>query len=1564
MKKHLLQIMQIHVKAFTLISLIFLMGFNGYAQQAGDYRSVTGSNQNFASASTWETYNGSSWVAAVSPPSQGQEGDITIVSGSDVTYTTTGDGFFQLNADITINGDFTVNVNTNSNSNFVARTNGFILNTGGRFLADFGNNPTLTVDIMEKFVINGGRLIYSSGGNKSAIFFDIYGDAFINGGLTLNESNNQGLNNSGLYMRGTGPQHLSISSQVSELARKRFFVQSGSTNEITVSYNGSMAQNTVFGSASLSGESFTGIQNRTSNINFTVNNSSATGVKLSRNQTVDGTLRLLEGELKDDIYSLSVTDGSLIERSGGELQNPPSFGNSSVNLLYSNHTSAVTMAKEVPTTDIIQDFTISNPNGVVADRDFTINGILDLAVDNPNATNGLLELVRDYTGYAQTPYDSANYKDSTQPFNDFNSYILTMGASASTVGIGDVTGKIRRTSLVQNTTYDFGHNNTRLSFSSVGGSAIPTAVTMLVSRGDYGEHIDNSGTVEINGTTANRNTVKRLYQIRREGGSPQSRFTVRFAYQDGELNANPEADLITWDHHLPYNGVTPHEHGRTSFNSTDNYVELSNHSVFYLAENGDTTFTKYWMLSEKESEGDYVWLGAVDNTSSGTNWNVLSNWNGGRVPDETANVTIPGSNVYDVAPTINTASGYSQPSSTEVTIGQVRMRTVEIANTGVLNINGAPNIYLYGGPNEGGGGINFSTISANGSINPGESTVHLLDDATASTATISGTAAFYNLVVSDNANLDVLSDAEIEILNSFSLNTGASVDAITQPNTIRYAGTDQTITEIGGYHTLDLSSTGTTGLPATLDIYGDLLVNQSTGLNLEPVGLNFLGSTQNIESGLLSSLSLGTVTVDNTDAVTSTIASLEVSDLNLTNGGFEVASGADLILSSLLNRTNGRLGGSGTIELAGGPTTTTIGSGLFLNDVHQGNLTLNVANADFTIVDGFEVKGNLNLTEGNVPLGTQTLKIGGNLTKTNGIIDASAAVIEFTGAGSQSVASDAFIDHTVSYVKNSGAGGPNLSSELNVTDLVEVSSGTIQSNGNLKLLCDFGTPPKTAQVAELVNGSITGDVVVEQCYPARRAFRLISSSVNTSSSIRANWQEGASNYLADPNPGYGTHITGSKASETDNSLNNGFDYTPSGNPSLFQFENINRQWNPVAETEPQTLGAGVPYRLMIRGDRSIDVTNNESPPTDTRLRTTGELLIGSNLQSNLSEVADKLSIIGNPYQAQVDMHLVLTNSTNLSATEYYIWDPTLGGSTGRGAYVTIDLPSGNSSIDPNEPDEPTSANQYLQPMQAAFVRTVAEGGASINFQESFKNVSPAQTETKSLSQIEYINIQLFDADSYAEGNTPSDGLRINFNDSYSVTAKDDSPKLGNLDENLVRVEGNEYSAIERRPFPVGEEKLQLFINQYTKESYVLKFDLTSNLNTKLFIEDKYLNEIFEITKANDTYKFMIDQSVPKSLASNRFSLVLDPISLSAVDEELIRLNVYPNPTKGSFKISGQDLAQGAGVEIYNILGQQVYKRDFKGQSTIEINDFNSNTGIYLIKIETNKGKTTLKLVKE
>lgn len=493
---------------------------------------------------------------------------------------------------------------------------------------------------------------------------------------------------------------------------------------------------------------------------------------------------------------------------------------------------------------------INNTAGVVAKGDLTVNGILNLVTANPNATNGALEMVIDYTGYAQNPYGTGDYTNSTASFNNLNSYVLTMGPSATTVGIGDVTGKIRRTSLVDNTTYTFGNKNTQLRLNSVSGSAIPSQITVVATRGTYGTHIDNTGGVAINGTTANRNAVQRLYQILRTGGDVASRFTLRMAYEDGDLNGNTEANLVSWDHHLPYGAITPHEHGKTSANATENWVELSNHSVNYLATEGATTFTKYWMLSAKESLNDYEWLGAI-NVPGQTNWNITENWKSGKIPNETANVFIPNTSETLHDPVIDANSGYGILDGTTVTTGQVRMRTLEIASGGVLTVasGAAPTITLYGGPNVGGGGVNYGSWLNNGTFTAANSTVIFDFDNTATESTIAGSTTFNNLTIANGKRATIQENAQIAI--SGTLTNGGVLDATTNLNTVIFNGsTDQTVVATNGsdlaYYSLELGGTGVKSFATAPSIKGDFIQSGSATITVPSV-ITFNGSVaQNI----------------------------------------------------------------------------------------------------------------------------------------------------------------------------------------------------------------------------------------------------------------------------------------------------------------------------------------------------------------------------------------------------------------------------------------------------------------------------------------------------------------------------------------------------------------------------------------------------------------------------------------------------------------------------------------------------------------------------------------------
>ena len=621
------------------------------------------------------------------------------------------------------------------------------------------------------------------------------------------------------------------------------------------------------------------------------------------------------------------------------------------------------------------------------------------------------------------------------------------------------------------------------------------------------------------------------------------------------------------------------------------------------------------------------------------------------------------------------------------------------------------------------------------------------------------------------------------------------------------------------------------------------------------------------------------------------------------------------------------------------------------------NVTIPNTVSNYPVLDINTGADNLILEAGaSIDLNGYLFTIQGTITAgNNAFIDGSEpnSELSFSGQSAQTIPSG-FINGDLANLTIANNNGVTVNTSIEITEILNVEAGQLSTNGNITLKCDF--TGNTAQLDQ-VTGSISGDITTEQCFPARRAYRFVTSSVTSSTSIRENWQENASSYTDNPQPGYGTHITG-VGENADGT--NGFDFTPSGLPSMYELDNTNQSWFTTSNTNSSTLIAGKPYRLMIRGDRSIDVTNNETSATNTKLRNTGSVTIGAtNFSNGFSATQGDFNFFGNPYHAIVDMSEVLVNtsSSNVNKLYYYIWDPTQGT---RGAYSTIDVLTNSGTIG--------AGNKFLQPMQAGFFLTANEGTIpTLTFLEENKAVNKPSTSVfrNANSAEKSLHLKMYTEEAYNNNQNASDGLKIKFETSAdnAYTYKD-APKMFNLDENIARDINGSLSSIEKRSLPLTTESLLLFTSNYKTTNYTFTVDLNGLEDYDIYIKDNFTGSLTLLSNTDNAYSFAVDfeNSSSLSTANDRFELVFEISSLGNEDFSKNEFTIYPNPTTGYLNIQNNSDSQIKKVSIYNLLGKEVYTAKSSEINTLNIQQLQA--GVYLIKATTEAGNTiTKKIIK-
>jgi hypothetical protein len=631
------------------------------------------------------------------------------------------------------------------------------------------------------------------------------------------------------------------------------------------------------------------------------------------------------------------------------------------------------------------------------------------------------------------------------------------------------------------------------------------------------------------------------------------------------------------------------------------------------------------------------------------------------------------------------------------------------------------------------------------------------------------------------------------------------------------------------------------------------------------------------------------------------------------------ATGAQVVnsvwLGSVDSDWNNSLNWSGTtvpfsnnnvIVQAAAPFSPVLRSGITINNLElQAGKTLDLTSTSITI-NGV-VSG----------IGTFSVSPASSIT-IGGTAGGSAGVIRFS--------SSANTIGTFTVNRTGTAGAVTLGSPVTVSDAFTVVAGTCNTGDQLTLSSDVNSSARVGASA----GTIAGKIIVEKYVPARRAWRLLCSSVSAveAPSINTAWQEGAvlssDNFAA----GFGTHITGGPTSK-------GFDQSPTNSSSIkYMYSNT---WNDLANTNATLVTRYPGYFFFLRGNRSYDIASTLSTmaPLPTVLRTKGNVNQG-NLPA-VSIAASGLTLVANPYASPVAFSAVAASGANLK-NRLYLWDPALGGTAGVGGYVVLDWNGeGYTAV-------PASAMTSIVPAGQAFFVESANGTSTgkVFFNEGQKvslSTQAAGKTTGSQSALA-INLMIFNDD---RTTAVTDGVLALYKSDYSGDVdKNDASKLNNLSDNISISSKGIQLTIERRALPQETETLMLNIASLRKPEYQLEI-VPANFGATGMIAslyDKYTNALTQLSSTDTTrYNFSVSSNA-LSQQAGRFSIVYRaaPITTSAPiavlnNETSINLeweianaqnvhtcDVEKADASGAFKSIGtvaQVLPNATNVSVYN-----------------------------------------------
>jgi hypothetical protein len=580
-----------------------------------------------------------------------------------------------------------------------------------------------------------------------------------------------------------------------------------------------------------------------------------------------------------------------------------------------------------------------------------------------------------------------------------------------------------------------------------------------------------------------------------------------------------------------------------------------------------------------------------------------------------------------------------------------------------------------------------------------------------------------------------------------------------------------------------------------------------------------------------------------------------------------------------------------------------------------------------------------------------TLQIAG-LIDNSGTLDVSAGTIKMNGMTLQTIPVNTFNNNSLLNLIISN--NVTFSGEINIMGTLSFRSSniTLNTGGYLTLK---STATGTARIADITNGGISsgnvvlGNVTIERYIPAKRAWRLLAAPISSTGAptINSAWQEGVT--VGDPNPGYGMQITGDVNAK-------GFDQGVNYNPSIKIYNSVGDSFSRL----PAATGTKIPisnypaYFTFVRGSRSTILTQGVNAiSSNTTLRIKGMINTGS-IPVNINP--GSFTLVGNPYPSTIDFHTLTKNNVS---DRFYVWDPKIGGSNGKGGYVSLSW--NGTSYDATA--SVSNISQYLASGDAFFVSSLdGINPGMLTIKESDKDTGGSDNVYRTIKQngTAKFNLLGINADS---STFLLDGVLSTYDEgSSNLVNRDDSRKLYNIQENIAIERNDIMLSIEKRHTIETSETTFLKLYSLKKQDYHLQINMAGLDSSGLFalLKDKYSPAINNSpVKLNGVTDILFRVNADSaSFAPDRFSIafikliphLLNTISLKAYYTQ--KNIVVEFTTSGEQNISMYLIEVSADGTSFMDAANIAVKANNSSNNTYQWVDVNAVAGMHFYRIKS------------